>query len=85
MSIHVSAVAVLRQRRSVCEHVRQGVQEHRLAVGRVANLSCIHRHRTDHGMGQQGHRNQVKYLKENSYEKFRNLITRGQFHESVLC
>ena len=79
MSTHVSAVAVLRQRGRVCEHVRQGVEEHRLAVGRVANLSCLHRHRTDHGMGQQGHRNQVKYLNEYSFENISSLFTRGQF------
>ena len=33
-----------------------GDQEHRAAVGRAAHQRGLHRHRPDHGLGQQGDR-----------------------------
>ena len=35
-----------------------GHKEHRAAVGRAAHQRCLHRDRADHGLGQQGHRDQ---------------------------
>ena len=37
-----------------------GHEEHRAAVGRAADQRGLHRHRADHGLGQQGHRDQER-------------------------
>ncbi|XP_061499579.1 serine/threonine-protein kinase mig-15 isoform X25 [Anopheles gambiae] len=51
-----AAAALLRQRRCLRQHDGPGVEEHRAAVGRNANLRRVHRHRPDHGLGQQSNR-----------------------------
>lgn len=51
-----AAAAVLRQRRRLRQHDGSGVEEHRPAVGRDADLGRVHRYRPDHGLGQQGNR-----------------------------
>ena len=37
-----------------------GHQEHRAAVGRAADQRGLHRHGADHGLGEQGHRDQER-------------------------
>lgn len=54
-----AAAAVLRQRGRLREHDGPRLQEHRAAVGRNADVGRVHRHRPDHGLGQQGNRGEV--------------------------
>ena len=54
-----AAADVLRQRRRLRGHLWQNHQKRRPPMGRIAHLRGLHRHRTNHGLGQQGHRNQV--------------------------
>ena len=74
---------MLRQRGSLREHVRQGVQEHCAAVGRVAHLSGLHRNRPDHGMGQQGHRNQVKHLIDRNEPLYMEVALKRMWQSSI--
>ena len=71
---------MLRQRRRLRRHLRQNHQERRSSVGRIADVRRLHRHRTNHGMGKQGHRDQVRLSVENqlTQHKWANCI-RGIF------
>ena len=51
-----AVTSVLRQRGGLRQHLRKGVEEHRPSMGRIAHFGGLHRHRPNHGVGQQGHR-----------------------------